>query len=165
MSASSKVVSFDEAGVVGLIRLDNPPVNALNRDVRAGLIDAIAEASKRTQIKALLILSAGNLFSAGADLKEFETGLGEPSLQKVQAAVEGAPVPVVAAINGLALGGGLELAMACHYRIAHKSAKARTAGDNARDYPWRGCNAATAAVDRRPRGVRDDSVGHAYLGG
>jgi 3-hydroxyacyl-CoA dehydrogenase len=123
VSASSKVVAFDEAGVVGLIRLDNPPVNALNRDVRAGLIDAIAEASKRTQIKALLLLSAGNLFSAGADLKEFETGLGEPSLQKVQAAVEGAPVPVVAAINGLALGGGLELAMACHYRIAHKSAK------------------------------------------
>ncbi len=106
-----------------MIRLDNPPVNALNRDVRAGLIDAIAEASKRTQIKALLLLSAGNLFSAGADLKEFETGLGEPSLQKVQAAVEGAPVPVVAAINGLALGSGLELAMACHYRIAHKSAK------------------------------------------
>lgn len=123
MSASSKVVAFDEAGVVGLIRLDNPPVNALNRDVRAGLIDAIAEGSKRTQIKVLLILSAGNLFSAGADLKEFETGLGEPSLQKVQAAVEEAPMPVVAAINGLALGGGLELAMACHYRTAHKSAK------------------------------------------
>ncbi len=123
MSASAKVVTFDEAGVVGVISLDNPPVNALNRDVRAGLIDAIAEASKRAQIKALLILSAGNMFSAGADLKEFETGLGEPSLQKVQSAVEGAPVPVVAAINGLALGGGLELAMACHYRIAQKSAK------------------------------------------
>ncbi|MGA8539945.1 MAG: 3-hydroxyacyl-CoA dehydrogenase NAD-binding domain-containing protein [Terriglobales bacterium] len=123
MSAPSKVVAFDEAGVVGLIRLDNPPVNALNQGVRAGLIDAIAEASNRSQIKALLILSAGNLFSAGADLKEFETGLGEPSLQKVQAAIEDAPVPVVAAINGLALGGGLELAMACHYRIAHKSAK------------------------------------------
>ena len=123
MSASAKVVAFDEAGVVGLIRLDNPPVNAFSRDVRAGLIDAIAEALKRTQIKALLILPAGNLFSAGADLKEFETGLGEPSLQKVQAAVEGSPLPVVAAINGLALGGGLELAMACHYRIAHKSAR------------------------------------------
>jgi 3-hydroxyacyl-CoA dehydrogenase len=123
VSASSKVVALDQAGVVGLIRLDNPPVNALNRDVRAGLIDAIAEDSKRTQIKALVILSAGNLFSAGADLKEFETGLAEPSLQKVQAAVEGAPVPVVAAIHGLALGGGLELAMACHYRLAHRSAK------------------------------------------
>jgi 3-hydroxyacyl-CoA dehydrogenase len=123
VSASPQVVALDEAGVVGLIRLDNPPVNALSRDVRAGLIDAIAELSKRTQIKALLILSAGNLFSAGADLKEFETGLGEPSLQEVQAAVEGAPLPVVAAINGLALGGGLELAMACHYRLAHKSAK------------------------------------------
>lgn len=123
MSTRSKVVAFDEAGVVGLIRLGNPPVNALNRDVRAGLIDAIAESSKRTQIKALLILAAGKLFSAGADLKEFETGLEEPSLQQVQDAIEGAPVPVVAAINGLALGGGLETAMACHYRIAHKSAK------------------------------------------
>ena len=123
MSAPSKVVRFDEAGVVGLIRLDNPPVNALGRDLRAEFIDAIAEASKRTQIKALLILSAGNLFSAGADLKEFETGLGQPSLQQVEAALEGSSVPVVAAINGLALGGGLELAMACHYRIAHKSAK------------------------------------------
>jgi 3-hydroxyacyl-CoA dehydrogenase len=123
VSAFSKVVAFDEAGVVGLIRLDNPPVNALGHDVRAGLIDALTEASRRTQIKALLILSAGNRFSAGADLKEFETGLREPSLQKVQAAIEGSPVPVVAAINGLALGGGLELAMACHYRIAHKSAK------------------------------------------
>jgi 3-hydroxyacyl-CoA dehydrogenase len=121
--ASSKVVAFDEAGAVGLIRLDNPPVNALNRDMRAGLIDAIAAASKRAQIKILLILSAGNLFSAGADLKEFETGLGEPFLQQVQAAVEGTAVPVVAAIHGFALGGGLELAMACHYRIAHKSAK------------------------------------------
>jgi 3-hydroxyacyl-CoA dehydrogenase len=123
VSAPSKVVRFDEAGVVGLIRLDNPPVNALGRDLRAEFIDAIAEASKRTQIKALLILSAGNLFSAGADLKEFETGLGQPSLQQVEAALEGSSVPVVAAINGLALGGGLELAMACHYRIAHKSAK------------------------------------------
>jgi 3-hydroxyacyl-CoA dehydrogenase len=123
VSASSKVVEFDEAGIVGLIRLDNPPVNALNLDVRAALIAAIAEASKRAQIKALLILSSGNLFSAGADLKEFEAGLGEPSLQKVQAALEGASVPVVAAINGLALGGGLELAMACHYRLAHKNAK------------------------------------------
>jgi 3-hydroxyacyl-CoA dehydrogenase len=123
VTASSKVVAFNEAGVVGLIRLDNPPVNALSHDVRAGLIDAITEASKQTQIKALLILSAGNLFSGGADLKEFETGLREPSLQKVQAAIEGAPIPVVAAINGLALGGGLELAMACHYRIAHKSAR------------------------------------------
>jgi 3-hydroxyacyl-CoA dehydrogenase len=123
VSAFSKVVSFDEAGVVGLIRWDNPPVNALNREVRAGLIDAIAEASKRNQIKVLFILPAGNLFSAGADLKEFETGLGEPSLQQVQDAIEGALVPVVAAINGLALGGGLETAMACHYRLAHKSAK------------------------------------------
>ncbi len=123
MTASSKFVAFDETGAVGLIRLDKPPVNALSRDVRTGILDAIAEASKHTQIKILLIYSAGSMFSAGADLKEFDTGFGEPSLQDVQAALERSRLPVVAAINGLALGGGLELAMACHYRVAHKNAK------------------------------------------
>ncbi len=73
--------------------------------------------------KSCLFFRPATFSARGADLKEFETGLGEPSLQKVQAAVEGAPVPVVAAINGLALGGGLELTMACHYRLAHKSAR------------------------------------------
>jgi len=123
VSTFPKVVAFDEVGVVGLIQLDNPPVNALSREVRAGIIDAITVAANRPRIKALLIISNGNLFSAGADLKEFDTGFLEPSLQKVQAAIEGSRLPVVAAIHGLALGGGLELAMTCHYRIARRDAK------------------------------------------
>jgi 3-hydroxyacyl-CoA dehydrogenase len=123
VNTSSQVVSLDEVGIVGLIQVDNPPVNALSRDVRQGIMDGIATALGRPQIKALLIISAGNLFSAGADLKEFDTGFLAPSLQALQAAIELAQIPVVAAIHGLALGGGLEVAMACHYRIAHKSAK------------------------------------------
>jgi 3-hydroxyacyl-CoA dehydrogenase len=106
-----------------VIQLDNPPVNALSREVREGMIKAIAAARQRNQTKALLIIAAGNLFSAGADLKEFDTGFMEPSLQDLQAATESAAIPVVAGIHGLALGGGLEVAMACHYRVAQKNAK------------------------------------------
>lgn len=123
VSNSSNVVGFEEVGGVGLIRLDNPPVNALSRDVRKGIIDAVGTAINRPRIKGILILSGGNMFSAGADLKEFDTGFAEPSLQEVQAAVEMSPLPVVAAVHGLALGGGLEVAMTCHYRIADKSAR------------------------------------------
>jgi 3-hydroxyacyl-CoA dehydrogenase len=121
--SSSKSVTFERREFVGLIRINNPPVNALNREVRAGIAEAVAEASRKPDLKVLLLISDGGMFSAGADLNEFDAGIAEPSLQRVQAALESSPVPVVAAIHGLALGGGLELAMACHYRVAHSSAK------------------------------------------
>jgi 3-hydroxyacyl-CoA dehydrogenase len=117
------VVTYDELGVVGLIQIDNPPVNALSHEVRAKMAEAITRANGNPQVKVVLIISGGSMFSAGADLKEFDAPLQDPSLQQLQAAIETAPKPVAAAISGLALGGGLELALACHYRIAHKSAK------------------------------------------
>lgn len=123
MSAPSKAVTYEELGLLGLIQIDNPPVNALNHEVRTRLAEALARATNNPQVKVVLIISGGNIFSAGADLKEFDVQLAEPSLQQLQAAVELARVPVVAAISGLALGGGLELALACQYRIAHKNAK------------------------------------------
>ena len=123
MSDPSKAVTYDELGFVGKIRIDNPPVNALNREVRTGMAEALTQATANPRVKVVLITSAGSMFSAGADLKEFDGQLAGPSLQQLQETIEMAPVPVVAAISGLALGGGLELALACHYRLAHKSAK------------------------------------------
>lgn len=123
MSNPSKAVTYDEFGFVGQIRIDNPPVNALNLEVRTRMADALARAINDPRVKAVLIISDANMFSAGADLKEFEGQLSEPSLQQLQTTIEMASMPVVAAISGLALGGGLELALACHYRLAHKNAK------------------------------------------
>ncbi|HXZ40381.1 MAG TPA: 3-hydroxyacyl-CoA dehydrogenase NAD-binding domain-containing protein, partial [Terriglobales bacterium] len=119
----ARIVTFAEIGPVGLTCIDNPPVNAISHSVRLELVDAITRAEKNSSIKVLLIMSSGDLFSAGADIAEFDRPQGEPSFQQVQARIESCHIPVVAAIHGLALGGGLELAMACHYRLAHKNAK------------------------------------------
>jgi 3-hydroxyacyl-CoA dehydrogenase len=121
--AVARVVTLDELGPVGLICIDNPPVNAISHSVRVELVDAIARTEKNSSIKVLLIMSSGELFSAGADITEFDRPQGEPSLQQVQTSIESSPIPVVAAIHGLALGGGLELSVACHYRLAHKNTK------------------------------------------
>jgi 3-hydroxyacyl-CoA dehydrogenase len=117
------IVKFDELGAIGLIGVDNPPVNAISHSARRELVDAITRAEKDPGIKVLLIISSGELFSAGADITEFDHPQGEPSFEQVQTRIESSPLPVVVAIHGLALGGGLELAMACHYRLAHKNAK------------------------------------------
>jgi 3-hydroxyacyl-CoA dehydrogenase len=116
-------VTFEQAGFIGVIRLENPPVNAIDHAVRVGLADFLTQAESRRDIKVLLIVAAGNLFSAGADVNEFDSPVKEPSQQMVQAMIERARMPVVAAIHGLALGGGLELAMSCHYRVAQANAK------------------------------------------
>jgi len=123
VGAVPKTVTFEEAGFIGVIQLDNPPVNAISHAVRGGLADVITQAVSRPDIRVLLIISAGNLFSAGADINEFDRPVEEPTQQMVQATIEQARLPVVAAIHGLALGGGLELAMACHYRVAQGSAR------------------------------------------
>jgi 3-hydroxyacyl-CoA dehydrogenase len=119
----ARIVTFDDLAPIGLIGIDNPPVNAINHSVRLGLVDAIGRAEKNSSIRVLLIMSSGELFSAGADIAEFDHPHAEPSLQEVHTRIESSPIPVVAAIHGLALGGGLELAMACHYRLADENAR------------------------------------------
>ena len=116
------VISCRKQDGVLIITSDNPPVNALSAPVRRGLVDAIAEAGQDDTIKAVVIRCEGQTFFAGADIAEFSQPPIEPLLPAVVEAIEACPKPVVAAVHGTALGGGCELAISCHYRIAAPSA-------------------------------------------
>ena len=105
-------------GGVAVIVIDNPPVNALNINVRAGLIDALERAKSDTAVHAVVLACAGRTFIAGADITEFDKPPKPPGTSDVIAALDAMPKPVVAALHGTALGGGLEIALGCHYRIA-----------------------------------------------
>lgn len=109
-------------GAVTVITVDNPPVNALSQAVREGLATAVAEAEADDACEAIIITCAGRTFIAGADIKEFGKPPMEPYLPDVVNRIEACEKPVIAAIHGTALGGGFEVAMGCHYRIAAKSA-------------------------------------------
>ena len=102
---------------------DNPPVNALGQAVRAGLKDAIGEALADNSVEAVVIRCDGQTFFAGADITEFGKPPVGPNLPETLDAMEASDKPVVAAIHGTALGGGCEVALACHYRVAVPSAK------------------------------------------
>lgn len=108
---------------IGILEINSPPVNALGYAVRAALERGINEASANPDAKALIILCAGRTFFAGADISELGQPSRRPGLDDVFALIESSPKPVIAAIHGTALGGGFELALACHYRIAVPSAK------------------------------------------
>jgi 3-hydroxyacyl-CoA dehydrogenase len=109
-----------ESGRVAMLRLRNPPVNSLSAALRAELHAAIQAALADERVRALVLAGEGGLFCCGAEIREFNTPMStrEPTLRSVIALIEGATKPVVAAIHGAALGGGLELALGCHYRVA-----------------------------------------------
>ena len=119
-------ISTRKHGDVLIILSNNPPVNALSTAVRQGLVDAIAEAESDESVKAVVIACEGQTFFAGADITEFGKPPQQPWLPIVVDTIENCSKPVVAAIHGTALGGGLEVALACHYRVADKSAKLGT---------------------------------------
>lgn len=116
------VVSYELIGEVGVLRLNNPPVNALSHALRAGIVDTIASAQNDAS-RALLLICEGRTFIAGADITEFGKPPQSPVLSDVLDAIEGSAKPVIAAIHGSALGGGLEVALSCHYRCALTTAK------------------------------------------
>lgn len=116
-------VSLERDGDVAVILIDNPPVNAASHAVRAGIVEVLAEANADHAIGAIVLACAGRTFVAGADIREFGQPPRLPLLPHVCEAIEASPKPVVAALHGTALGGGLELALAAHARIASGDAQ------------------------------------------
>jgi 3-hydroxyacyl-CoA dehydrogenase len=121
-AADKPVVRFDVEDGIGVITIDNPPVNALGPGVRDGIIAALEAGERDPVVKAMVMIGAGRSFIAGADIRQFGKPRAQPK-RPVPDVLDASSKPVVAAIHGFALGGGLEHALACHYRIAVPSAK------------------------------------------
>lgn len=117
------VTTFEVQDGIAVITVDSPPVNAFSARVRQGLATALDRAVADSNAVAIVLICAGRTFFAGADITEFGKPPVPPSLRDVQGMVEAAPKPVIAAIHGTALGGGLEMALVCHYRMAVPSAR------------------------------------------
>ncbi|NSX02831.1 3-hydroxyacyl-CoA dehydrogenase NAD-binding domain-containing protein [Cupriavidus gilardii] len=123
MTTINPVTDLTMDAGIAVLTIDSPPVNALSANVRAGILAGVQQAVADDAVKAIVLICAGKTFIAGADITEFGKPPTGPSLPEVQAAIENAPKPVIAAIHGTALGGGLEVALVCHYRVAARSAK------------------------------------------
>lgn len=121
--ATDTTVSLGRRGAILIATVDNPPVNALSHSVRAGLIDAVSVLEADAEASALVIVCAGRTFIAGADIREFKAPMQAPLLGEVIEKLDACGKPIVAAMHGTALGGGLEIALACSYRIAAKDAR------------------------------------------
>ncbi|WP_292899439.1 3-hydroxyacyl-CoA dehydrogenase NAD-binding domain-containing protein [Nitratireductor sp.] len=118
----SDTVKITRDNGIAVLTLDNPPVNALGHALRAPLFEALGEMNADDAVQAIVITCAGRTFIAGADISEFGKPPKEPSLPDLIEKLESIDKPTIAAIHGTALGGGLELALGCHYRIAEKTA-------------------------------------------
>ncbi len=116
---------YDLNGKIAVIRLDNPPVNGLGLELRRGIVNGIRQAEADDAVKAVVLIGSDRAFSGGADISEFGTdkAMAEPILTTVINYVESSRKPVIAAISGACMGGGLELALGCHYRIAKPDAQ------------------------------------------
>ncbi|MBJ3777478.1 3-hydroxyacyl-CoA dehydrogenase NAD-binding domain-containing protein [Acuticoccus mangrovi] len=117
------VVTTERHGKTGLIVVDNPPVNALSQAVRSGILEAVQTLDADPEIDVIALLAEGRTFIAGADIREFSAPPSEPLLPAVAAAIVGSATPVVCVIHGTALGGGFEMALASHARVALAGAK------------------------------------------
>src|ERR1700722_17767360 len=116
---------YEVHGSVAVITLDNPPVNGLASALCRGISDGVKRAQKDDEVRAVVLVGSANGFSGGADVKEFGTPLATaaPNLRALVSEIEASSKPVIAAIAGIAMGGGLELALGCHYRVALRDAR------------------------------------------
>jgi 3-hydroxyacyl-CoA dehydrogenase len=123
MTAINAVTDLTREGDIGVVTINSPPVNALSAEVRNGLRDGVRQAAADSAVKAIVVICAGRTFIAGADIAEFGKPAAGATLPELQAVLEGGPKPIIAAVHGTALGGGFEMALMCHYRVAVPSAK------------------------------------------
>src|SRR5438093_5471044 len=123
MTAITESVTLDRRGRVAVLTVNNPPVNALSHGVRLGLRKGLDQAIADGEARAIVIVCTGRTFIAGADITEFGKPPRDPSLHELLAAIESSPKPVLAAVHGTALGGGLEVTLACHYRVGVETAR------------------------------------------
>ncbi len=119
----SEVVNVSMQEGIAVVTVDSPPVNTLSREVRAGLKSAFESLRDKPEVKAVVLACAGKTFLSGGDMREFETGVQAPGYHEVLRLIEDSPVPVVAALYGTVMGGGVETAIACHYRVAQEGTK------------------------------------------
>ena len=124
MPAINDVVDLTANDGIAVVTLNSPPVNALSAKLRGGVHQALTQAIADDQTAAIVLICAGRTFIAGADISEFGKPIMGPTIRELEELIEGAPKPVVVAIHGTALGGGLEVALAGHYRVAASTAKA-----------------------------------------
>src|SRR5437764_9638915 len=122
-SSVNEVVKLERRDAIAIVTVNSPPVNALSAAVRGGILDCINSAVADPDVKGIVLTCAGRTFIAGADITEFGKPPKPPGLVEVLTLMENSPKPIVAAIHGTALGGGLEVALACHYRVAVKEAR------------------------------------------
>ena len=123
MTAVNSVAELTREGDIAVLTIYSPPVNALSANVRQGIRDGVKQAEADAAVKAIVLICGGRTFIAGADISEFGKPFSGVSLPETQDAIENCTKPVVAALHGTALGGGFEVALVCHYRVAVPSAK------------------------------------------
>jgi len=141
----SDVVGYEIAGRVAVLTIDNPPVNALGHAVREGIVAQMERAAADGDADAIVLIGAGRTFPAGADIREFDQPSREPHLVAVIDRLDTIEKPIVAAIHGTALGGGLELTLGCHFRVAAPNARVGTPEVNLGIFPG------AAGTQRLPR--------------
>jgi len=120
---SARIVQLERSDGVAVVTVDNPPVNTISAEVRRGLFEVIAELETAADMRAAILLCAGRTFFSGADINEFAGPPQEEEYRRLFNRLEDLPFPVVAAMHGTVMGGGLEIALACHYRIASADAR------------------------------------------